>query len=651
MSMAAVSPKAATAPSMSFTIEGRQIDVRLPPPGPSSSVVVLGLPKAGSTLLHGMMENMARDLGLTYFALAQQMYTSGVLPPQVPPEVSQVFVPEGYLFGGFRGVPPKVELPTWASGRTILLVRDPRDMLTSLYFSHAMSHGAPGGDGAAKARFEQQRAEAQAQSIDDFALERSKLVAHIYRLIDKKLKNIDHKVYRYEDVIFEKVDWLRDIATYLKLPISDGMITDTIAKYDIVPSKESPDKHIRRVTPGDFESKLQPETIRQLDEAFADIYQRYGYKPAGAAATAASVEAPAVAKAPERKKIVFHIGMPKTGTTSIQGLLRKNDAKLRSVGVMYPGADIDPRLAEGANHRAFFSALTATYMPKSGMNSLDECRAALFKAVDQFRADPALKTLVISHESLAQRMGALDRSIIDPWSEEFDLSVVLYVRPMREWVESRYVQSIWGRVSTPQRAGRDAPLRPMAKTLMRRIDESLPSSVVDGAKAALPNAAIEVRSFVARRQNDDLIKNFIETTIPEAAPLMDTLEGEEQRRNPSRLSCNTMFMFQLQKGGASAETGHAVARALAKLTKSGKGTPPLADKAYQFVSAEDFAKLEKLDAEQARIFPGLGLDVPVKRKSDAASTMTEAEYRSMLEWLKPHITAADYDVAAASYKG
>lgn len=277
--MSAATTAEAPGKSLTFDVEGRTIEVELPPPGSAPSVMVLGLPKAGSTLLHGMMESLAEPAGLTYFALAQKMYTSGVLPPQVPAEASSLFVPEGYLFGGFRGVPPAIELPSWSAGRTILLVRDPRDMMTSLYFSHAFSHRPPGGeeDGAARQQFEKQRAEAQATSIDDYVLERHKRIVNLYRQMKRKLARISHKTYRYEDVIFEKTSWLKDIVKTLGLRVGEDWIDANVARFDVVPQQENPDKHIRRVTPGDFQDKLKPETIAKLDDAFAEIYRDHGY--------------------------------------------------------------------------------------------------------------------------------------------------------------------------------------------------------------------------------------------------------------------------------------------------------------------------------------------------------------------------------------
>ena len=38
------------------------------------------------------------------------------------------------------------------------------------------------------------------------------------------------------------------------------------------------------------------------------------------------------------KVVTFHAGLPKTGTTTIQKYLRSQDEKLRSLGILYPGA-------------------------------------------------------------------------------------------------------------------------------------------------------------------------------------------------------------------------------------------------------------------------------------------------------------------------
>lgn len=43
------------------------------------------------------------------------------------------------------------------------------------------------------------------------------------------------------------------------------------------PAQERPDKHVRRVTPGDHREKLQPATIARLNEAFGDVLERFGY--------------------------------------------------------------------------------------------------------------------------------------------------------------------------------------------------------------------------------------------------------------------------------------------------------------------------------------------------------------------------------------
>ena len=45
----------------------------------------------------------------------------------------------------------------------------------------------------------------------------------------------------------------------------------------VIPNKENIHKHLRKGQPGDYRSKLKPETIEYLDEKFAPILSRFGY--------------------------------------------------------------------------------------------------------------------------------------------------------------------------------------------------------------------------------------------------------------------------------------------------------------------------------------------------------------------------------------
>ncbi len=49
----------------------------------------------------------------------------------------------------------------------------------------------------------------------------------------------------------------------------------------VAAEKEDVWSHKRKVTPGDHREKLQPETIRRLDQIFAPVLDRLGYSGKG----------------------------------------------------------------------------------------------------------------------------------------------------------------------------------------------------------------------------------------------------------------------------------------------------------------------------------------------------------------------------------
>jgi hypothetical protein len=86
-----------------------------------------------------------------------------------------------------------------------------------------------------------------------------------------------HRLYRYEDVIFDKLTWTQDMLDYLKFDVPARLVEAVVARNDIVPDDEAPLEHIRHVTPGDHRHKLQPQTIAALNEVFGGVLERFGY--------------------------------------------------------------------------------------------------------------------------------------------------------------------------------------------------------------------------------------------------------------------------------------------------------------------------------------------------------------------------------------
>ena len=112
------------------------------------------------------------------------------------------------------------------------------------------------------------------------------------------------------------------------------------------------------------------------------------------------------------KKIILHIGLPKTGSTSIQQNLRQRDSEIQKYGYLYPSGDI--RFPDGhkynENHSKQLFLLFKQDPEKFGeFSSLNLKNRVLRRAKIKIREaliseieNPALKKIVLSSEALPQ---------------------------------------------------------------------------------------------------------------------------------------------------------------------------------------------------------------------------------------------------------
>ncbi len=155
--------------------------VRLPPAtGTRSSVLAFSIWKAGSSLLYALLRELCPHAGLTYFGLDDELFEQDSF--KRPLDVGSVFVDRGYCYGGFRCF-PFYPVPILESARTIWLVRDPRDMLVSLYV---------------------ERERAKTMSTDEWVGENyaAPLLSLEGCFAQGFTRRSNVAIYRYEDVIF-----------------------------------------------------------------------------------------------------------------------------------------------------------------------------------------------------------------------------------------------------------------------------------------------------------------------------------------------------------------------------------------------------------------------------------------------------------------
>lgn len=270
-----------TLPSIVFDDGGQErVLFTLPPTKRPDlpSALVFAMPKSGSVLLDGIMRQLSDHVGVTYVSIMQEYFTIGLPDASMPAETARIFLPQGYCYGGFRYFPRRFEIPILSQTRPVLLVRDPRDMVVSHYYSMRDSHPEPGKVLKTVKANMSMRDLARALDIDEYV----KRAAQTFRTFLTHYRSIlcanhDVRIYRYEDVIYEKADWVADIAAHFDWKVPRQKTDWIAAQHDLIPTEEVETQHIRQVHPGNYRKKLKPETIAWLDDFFKDEMAFFGY--------------------------------------------------------------------------------------------------------------------------------------------------------------------------------------------------------------------------------------------------------------------------------------------------------------------------------------------------------------------------------------
>jgi hypothetical protein len=188
-----------------------------------------------------------------------------------------------------------VAIPNVDDYRIVLHLRDPRDVLVSMFFSYCFIHA---GEIEANTGYRREVAE---RGIDAFVLAKTSqnggalrgdygtgghvedlignLPARYSAYVSRLLGKPNVTLVKYEEMVTDYRGWLdRFIAPF---PIADkaAVIEQMVARAPgVFPARPTDTMtHIRHVTPGDYKAKLKPATIEYLDDVFAGTLAALGY--------------------------------------------------------------------------------------------------------------------------------------------------------------------------------------------------------------------------------------------------------------------------------------------------------------------------------------------------------------------------------------
>lgn len=237
------------------------------------NVLFFTVHKAASMFVYKICHDLAKKAGLKYYSINHNKRSRYYFDTEEE-ELSELqswqdrrgcFAPLRFYF----------EIPRELQAKVILHLRDPRDVLVSLFYSEAYSHSV------IKGVFElgeSERAEIRETGVDQYVLEMADEFNEKYTEYRHFLSQDRAVFVKYEDLVLNFPKWLGAVAEGFGIT-DDGFIQKLQKKYrkEFSIKKENTYSHKRKIIPGDYLEKLQPETINRLNEIFSENLNLYGY--------------------------------------------------------------------------------------------------------------------------------------------------------------------------------------------------------------------------------------------------------------------------------------------------------------------------------------------------------------------------------------
>lgn len=252
-------------------------------------IIVFTLHKSASMFIHRQCETLSALSGIDYHS--PNVTDSGLDARRLLTDM-EVWRSRRGCFAPVRFF---VSVPEIERYNVILHLRDPRDVLVSMFYSYCYIHGGeePGNTG--------HRKETAERGIDEFVLAKASdrsmeyrgdygsgrhiedLIGNVpkrYRdYVDKLIGRPNVNLVRYEDMVTNYRAWLTRFAAAFPLDDHEKVIDELVAQSaDFFPKRNADVmEHMRHVTPGDHKNKLKASTIEQLNHVFGDVLDVLGY--------------------------------------------------------------------------------------------------------------------------------------------------------------------------------------------------------------------------------------------------------------------------------------------------------------------------------------------------------------------------------------
>lgn len=256
-------------------------------------ILIYTVHKAASMFLYRLAAEASKEYAINYYSINQNENFDAIKKSSW-----MSFIADNELhgcFGPIRAGEAKPNIPkdldNWSA---VVHLRDPRDVLVSLFFSHVYSHPKAGGFDAS----DMQKKRWEEEGIDKFVLSRAPEFIGYYEEFIAKLLSHERVIFvKYETMVLDYESWLKQfMKAFAHLPVpGSGLLLSKIGigssthqditnklykrhENDFKLSKEDVNKHKRQLLPGDYKRKLKEQTISQLNDKFGTILEKLSYE-------------------------------------------------------------------------------------------------------------------------------------------------------------------------------------------------------------------------------------------------------------------------------------------------------------------------------------------------------------------------------------
>ncbi len=234
------------------------------------SIIVFTTNKAASMLLYELTKRITRSCGMPFYSI-----NDGTFPEAELRTDPVAFVGKEGCFCPIRYY---ADVPNIDNYHILLHLRDPRDVITSQFFSLAYSH--PPVSGSFKPS-DAERQEWIRQGIDAHAIKHADAWLARYEAYCNNVLGRPNTLFvKYEEMVTDFKRWLRKYISPFPVADKEKLIKKLARKYrnNFRVTRENVYQQKRQIAPGDHKRKLKPETIALLNEKFENVLAALGYE-------------------------------------------------------------------------------------------------------------------------------------------------------------------------------------------------------------------------------------------------------------------------------------------------------------------------------------------------------------------------------------